>query len=92
MRLHALGMSWGTASQAVFIIPTPATISEKKHENRADKWAIQRLIPLPELDAARADGHTELWELAEYFGVTEDFMRKAVCWYTHGNLATELYF
>ena len=26
------------------------------------------------------------------FGVTEEFMRKAVCWYTHGNLATELYF
>ena len=30
--------------------------------------------------------------LAEYFGVTEDFRRKAVCWYTYGNLAAELYF
>ena len=64
----------------------------KKHENRADKWAIQRLIPLSELDAARADGHTELWDLAEYFGVTEDMMRKALCWYAHGNLAAEQYF
>ena len=64
----------------------------QKHENRADKWAIQRLIPLSELDAARADGHTELWDLAEYFGVTEDMMRKALCWYAHGNLAAEQYF
>ena len=64
----------------------------RKHENRADKWAIQNLISEDELDDAVAQGCTELWELAEHFGVTEDFMRKAVCWYTYGNLATELYF
>ena len=64
----------------------------QKHENRADKWAIRKLIPSDKLDAAIADGHTELWDLAEYFEVTEEFMRKAVCYYTHGNLATELYF
>lgn len=64
----------------------------QKHENRADKWAIKKLVPEDELDHAIADGHTELWDLAEYFGVTEDFMRKAVCWYTYGNLAAELYF
>lgn len=64
----------------------------QKHENRADKWAIKKLIPAEDLDSAIAEGHTELWDLAEYFGVTEDFMRKAVCWYTHGNLAAELYF
>lgn len=64
----------------------------QKQENRADKWAIRKLIPIKKLDAAVADGHTELWDLAEYFGVTEDYMRKAVCLYTHGNLAAELYF
>ena len=64
----------------------------RKHENRADKWAIQNLISEEELDDAVAQGCTELWELAEHFGVTEDFMRKAVCWYTYGNLDTELYF
>lgn len=63
-----------------------------KHENRADKWAVNKLIPVDELDQAVADGHTELWDLADHFGVTEEFMRKAVCWYTHGNLAEELYF
>ena len=64
----------------------------RKHENRADKWAINQFVSEQELDEAIADGHTEMWDLADYFHVTEVFMRKAVCWYTYGNLATELYF
>lgn len=64
----------------------------QKHENRADKWAIHKLIAADELHAAVADGHTEVWDLADYFGVTEDLMKKAICYYAHGNLATELYF
>lgn len=64
----------------------------QRHENRANKWAIQALIPVDDLDDAIADGCTEVWELAERFGVTEEFVRKAVCFYVHGNLAAELYF
>lgn len=64
----------------------------QRHENRADKWAIRRLFSAADLDAAVANGYTELWDLADFFGVTEDFIKKAVCYYTHGNLATELYF
>lgn len=64
----------------------------QKHENRADKWAIRKLVPEEALDQAVADGCADLPALAERFGVTEQFMRKAVCWYTHGNLAAELYF
>ena len=63
----------------------------QRHENRADKWAIKHLIPVKDLDEAVANGCTEIWELAERFGVTEEFARKAVCYYVHGNLATELY-
>ena len=64
----------------------------QRHENRANKWAIRTLIPVSELDDAIAEGYTEVWELAERFGVTEEFIRKAVCYYVHGNLAEELYF
>lgn len=64
----------------------------RRHENRADKWAINEFVSEQELDEAISDGHTEMWDLADYFHVTEDFMRKAVCWYTYGYLATELYF
>lgn len=64
----------------------------QRHENRANKWAIQALIPVEALDDAIAEGCTEIWELAERFQVTEDFVRKAVCLYVHGNVAEELYF
>ena len=64
----------------------------QRHENRANKWAVECMIPSWELDKAVAEGHTTLWELADHFGVTEDFMRKAVCYHVHGNLAAELYF
>lgn len=63
----------------------------QQHENRADKWAIRRLVPAEELDAAMADGCNTIPALADRFGVTEPFMRKAVCWYAHGNLAVEMY-
>ena len=62
------------------------------HENRADKWAIRQLITEDDLDQAVADGHTEIWDLAEHFGVTEQFMKKAICLYVHGNVSEELYF
>ncbi len=64
----------------------------QRHENRADKWAIRQLITEDELDQAVAEGYTEVWELAELFGVTEQFMKKAICLYVHGNVAEELYF
>lgn len=64
----------------------------ERHEYRANKWAVQRLLSAEELDEAVAEGHTELWDLAEYFGVTEELMKQAVCWYTYGNLAAALYF
>ena len=66
--------------------------NRQRHENRADKWAVEYLIPERELDEAIAAGYNEWWQLAEYFGVSEDMIRKALCWYVHGNLAAELYF
>lgn len=66
--------------------------SRRKHENTADKWAVTQLITAEALDEAVAEGYTEIWELAEHFDVTEEFMRKAVCYHVHGNVAVELYF
>ena len=64
----------------------------QRHENRADKWAIKQLVTEDALDEAVAEGCCEIWSLAERFGVTEQFMKKAVCYYVHGNVAAELYF
>ena len=63
----------------------------QKHENRADKWEIEQFLPLDALEAAAHEGCTEVWDLAERFGVTEDLVRKAICWYKHGNLAVDQY-
>lgn len=90
-RVH-LGHELGHCITGSFYSIHTAVDCRQRHENRADKWAVKQLIPVDELDIAVANGCTEIWELAEHFGVTEQFMRKAVCYYVHGNLATELYF
>lgn len=64
----------------------------QKHENRANRWAIEKIIPENELDNAVVDGYTSIFELAEHFEVTEDFMRMAVCWYIYGSFDVNLYF
>ena len=74
-----------------FCNPYAAHDIRQKHENRADKWAIKKLLPFDEMKAAMQKGYTKPWELAEYFGVTEVFMRKALCLYAKGNLAVEYY-
>lgn len=70
---------------------SPADV-RRLHENRADRYAVRLLISPEDLDEAVAEGFTEPWELAEHFGVDEAFLKKAVCLYTYGNLAAELYF
>lgn len=90
-RVH-MGHEIGHCETGSFYNIYAAIDHRQRHENRADKWAINKLIPVDDLDEAVADGYCEIWELAERFGVTEEFMRKAVCYYVHGNVATELYF
>ena len=90
-RVH-LGHELGHCVTGSFYNRYAAVDCRQRHENQANKWAVQGLIPVDDLDQAVAEGCTEIWELADRFGVTEDFVRKAVCYYVHGNLATELYF
>lgn len=45
-----------------------------KHEYKANKWAIKKLIPKDELKMAICSGYTEPWQLADYFNVTEQFI------------------
>ena len=64
----------------------------QQQELKADKWAIKKLVQADELERAVKNGYTEVYQLAEYFSVTEDFMKKAICYYLHGNLAVDYYF
>ena len=76
--------------------PTHAIVSPfdliAKHEYKADKWAVQDAVSKEELETARKAGYREIYELADFFNLTEDFMRKVVCWYDHGNLDVEFYY
>lgn len=58
----------------------PITVRRKK-ERLADRFAIELLIPYGELMSVAADGDQSVSHLAERFGVTEDFMQKAIKFY-----------
>jgi len=50
-------------------------------EERANRWAFRRLVPIDELRLALSAGITELHDLAEYFEVTPAFLEKAFRYY-----------
>ncbi|MBR1423793.1 MAG: ImmA/IrrE family metallo-endopeptidase [Ruminococcus sp.] len=52
-----------------------------QHEYRADKWAIEKLIPREELVEQIKKNRDSLYLLAEYFGVSEQFIKKACVHY-----------
>ena len=57
---------------------TPKSLElRSRMENRANKWAIKKLIPKNEMEQAIIDGNEEVWQLAEYFGITEDMVKFA---------------
>lgn len=45
-----------------------------KNEYKANKKAVHKLIPFSDLMKALDEGVIEVWELAEYFEVTESFI------------------
>ena len=52
-----------------------------KNEYRANKWAFEFHMPYEELLLVIMDGNTEVWQIAEYFDVTYDFVKKALRYY-----------
>ena len=63
-----------------FYTPQDDFYIRQRFENRADHWAIKKLVPADELERAFKLCRN-YFELAEYFDVTEDFIRKACKYY-----------
>ena len=63
-------------------VRSPVDLIER-HEYKANKWAIKKLLPKDELWAAIRHGYTEPWQLADYFNVTEPFICQAIQYYDH---------
>ena len=56
----------------------------EKHEYRANRWAVKKLIPKEELTVLLKNG-TAKWDIAEHFGVTESFLNLAlIMYFEHG--------
>lgn len=67
---------------------TPGTLNLRSRcEYRANKWAIKKLIPKDELIEIFEQGMTNIWQIAEYFEVTEDFAKQACKFYGYYNEA-----
>lgn len=52
--------------------------TRERQEERATRWAVQELIPVHELKKAIKNGYTEIWQLADYFDVSYEFMVEAI--------------
>lgn len=65
---------------AFYNVYAPLDIREQ-HETRANRWAYRALVPEEQLLAAVHQGMEEVWELAEYFDVPEEFLVGAIRYY-----------
>lgn len=78
MLAHELGH---LKTDALYSIDAPP-LYRKRFEKRADIWAISHLVPLSSLRRAYKEGCESVSALAEHFSVTEEFMQKAIKYYT----------
>lgn len=56
-------------------------IRNRKQERRAREWAYERLVPLSAFIQAHKQGIRNRYELAEFLGVTEEFLNAAITYY-----------
>lgn len=62
-------------------ISSPIDLVER-HEYKANRWAIELCLPFETLQQAMQEGFQEPWQLAEYFEMPEEFIRRALAYYT----------
>lgn len=53
-------------------------IANQKQELAARRWAYNKILPPELIQFAFSDGHTEIWDMAEYLDVDEEFLRDAL--------------
>lgn len=53
----------------------------RKQERRARLWAYRKMFDLIDLVSAYKHGCQNLYEVADYLGVTEEFLAEALCTY-----------
>ncbi|MCM1508398.1 MAG: ImmA/IrrE family metallo-endopeptidase [Ruminococcus flavefaciens] len=70
----------GHCETGAFYNPYSELDIREKSEYTANRWAVKKLIPKNELIKLLKQGY-EKWDIAEYFDVTEDFVKIAMYMY-----------
>ncbi len=50
----------------------------EQHENRANRAAVREILPYEKLINAVNKGNTEVWQIAEYLDMPEEFIKMAI--------------
>ena len=81
MRTAMLHESGHLHTGALHKVNSPFQLVEQ-NEYRADADAFRRCLPPDEIRMAMRAGYTEPWQLAEYFDLDEDYIKKALRYWT----------
>lgn len=84
-RVH-LGHELGHCETGSFYVEGANKFSRIKSEVTATRWAVKKLIQKEKLIALLKQDYQN-WELAEYFNVTEDFIKTAIYLYFEVGMA-----
>jgi len=73
---------YGHHKRGLFYLPTASKQDIDRYEHRATRAAIRGLISRAAFNKALRQGATEIWSIAEYFNISEDFARQTVNLYS----------
>mgnify|MGYP004619278353 FL=1 len=81
-RVHLAHELGHCVTGAMYNIRCPI-MPRQRYERIADAYAIKKLVDEDELRRVidEREGDISVWELSEWFDVTEDFMKKALAFY-----------
>ena len=71
----------GHCQTGAFYNEYSALDERSRHEKKAERWAIERLVPLKALQEVIKNGCDDLQLLCDHFGVPSEFMCKALIHY-----------
>lgn len=80
-RTVRLAHELGHCATGAFYTLGADSLTVARCERRADKWAIHRMVTADALRDAARDGYDSLWALADHFGITPEYVEKAIALY-----------
>ena len=68
---------------ATYTLESTNKVLISKQEYKAKKWSYYTLVPYKSLQSAIIKGFRTLWDLANYFNVTYEYMQNCIDFYTN---------